>query len=238
MSANHETIVPSSRNSTESGFSFEDIETTDRHLAFVFSSFDQGGLQRLSKSYSGFLGARNLSCEGLYQDVFASQGTLENLAYTLSSRRTTFNNRSFAIAHSLEDLQKQLQNGLPQIGRVVKNTNSVWIFTGQGAQWPTMGKELLRHSKVYRESMTRTQSYLSSLGCTWDIFDELLTPSASRLNTPELSQPVCTAIQVALVDLLRHCGLQPTAVVGHSSGEIGEFSRGVSHIKRTRADLA
>jgi acyl transferase domain-containing protein len=42
----------------------------------------------------------------------------------------------------------------------------------------------------------------------------------SRINEPELSQPVCTVIQMALVDLLRSFGVLPTAVVGHSSGEI------------------
>ena len=43
---------------------------------------------------------------------------------------------------------------------------------------------------------------------------------SSRINSPGLSQPICTALQVALVDLLRHWGVKPTAVAGHSSGEI------------------
>ena len=42
----------------------------------------------------------------------------------------------------------------------------------------------------------------------------------SRINDPELSQPICTALQLALVDLWRAFGLWPTAVAGHSSGEI------------------
>lgn len=44
--------------------------------------------------------------------------------------------------------------------------------------------------------------------------------SLSRINESEYSQPICTALQVALVDLLRHWGIQPAYVVGHSSGEI------------------
>lgn len=43
----------------------------------------------------------------------------------------------------------------------------------------------------------------------------------SRLSEAEFSQPCCTAIQIALVDLLEHYGIHPDAVVGHSSGEIG-----------------
>lgn len=41
-----------------------------------------------------------------------------------------------------------------------------------------------------------------------------------RIGEPELSQPLCTAIQIALVELLRSFGISPIAVVGHSSGEI------------------
>lgn len=53
----------------------------------------------------------------------------------------------------------------------------------------------------------------------------------SNINLPAYSQPICTAVQVALVDLLAYWGIKPTAVVGHSSGEIagayckGAFSR-------------
>lgn len=51
--------------------------------------------------------------------------------------------------------------------------------------------------------------------------DEILRPQeASRLGQAELSQPCTTAIQVALVDLLKLYGVNPDAIVGHSSGEI------------------
>ena len=52
--------------------------------------------------------------------------------------------------------------------------------------------------------------------------DEILKPkSQSRLSEAEFSQPCCTAIQIALVDLLKSWDVKPAAVVGHSSGEIG-----------------
>ena len=51
--------------------------------------------------------------------------------------------------------------------------------------------------------------------------DQLLAPKkTSRISESELSQPCCTALQVALFDLLRRYGIKPEAVVGHSSGEI------------------
>lgn len=50
---------------------------------------------------------------------------------------------------------------------------------------------------------------------------ELLKPAeTSQLYRAELSQPICTAVQIALVNALARCNIQPDAVVGHSSGEI------------------
>ena len=51
--------------------------------------------------------------------------------------------------------------------------------------------------------------------------DELLKSSeTSQLSDAEIAQPLCTAIQIALVNLLESWGIFPKAVVGHSSGEI------------------
>lgn len=53
------------------------------------------------------------------------------------------------------------------------------------------------------------------------MIDEILAPkTTSRLVEAEFSQPCCTAVQVALIDLLQSWGVAPSGVVGHSSGEI------------------
>ena len=44
---------------------------------------------------------------------------------------------------------------------------------------------------------------------------------SSRVSDAQISQPACTAIQLALTDLFKSWGILPTAVAGHSSGEIG-----------------
>lgn len=43
---------------------------------------------------------------------------------------------------------------------------------------------------------------------------------SSRLSVAQLSQPCCTAIQIGLINFLRECGVRPSSVVGHSSGEV------------------
>lgn len=59
------------------------------------------------------------------------------------------------------------------------------------------------------------------LGANWSLEEELLKPTrTSRVYEAEFSQPLCTALQLGLVDTLAFVGITPAAVVGHSSGEI------------------
>lgn len=44
--------------------------------------------------------------------------------------------------------------------------------------------------------------------------------ATSKVNDPEYSQTLSTALQIALVDLLKSAGVLPMTVIGHSSGEI------------------
>lgn len=58
---------------------------------------------------------------------------------------------------------------------------------------------------------------MNSLVCTWDLTEEINGP---RINEPQVSQPACTALQVALVDLVAAWGVRTAITIGHSSGEI------------------
>lgn len=82
----------------------------------------------------------------------------------------------------------------------------------------------MRFSEGYSPSDKKTLR----IGRPWKIIskpnllaDELLKPpKISNINNPALSQPICTALQIALVELLKSFNLSHSAVVGHSSGEI------------------
>lgn len=98
------------------------------------------------------------------------------------------------------------------------------VFTGQGAQWPSMSRELLSSSRVFRDSVQRLQKVLDECPDppSWSIKNELMaSASDSRLQEAAVSQPLCTALQIGLVDLLKVSGVEFHGVVGHSSGEIG-----------------
>ena len=86
-----------------------------------------------------------------------------------------------------------------------------------------MGTCLIDNSPLFRGILTECDKALAALPDppSWHIIDELSkSEEKSRLYLAEFSQPICTAIQLALVVLLRSWGLEPKAVVGHSSGEI------------------
>ncbi|KAL5392827.1 hypothetical protein DPSP01_000524 [Paraphaeosphaeria sporulosa] len=85
-----------------------------------------------------------------------------------------------------------------------------------------MGRELYERYPVYTSAIDRADKHLLSLGATFSLLEELQKDETStKINNAHLSQPSCTAVQLALVDLLRTWGITAKAVAGHSSGEIG-----------------
>ncbi|KAJ4413542.1 Type I Iterative PKS [Gnomoniopsis sp. IMI 355080] len=181
-------------------------EEPQKKKLFVFSARDQKALEQVAKSHQQH-------CSSSSANQHAA-----SLAYTLSTRRTQFDHRSFAVADSLSDLSNELQIASPKPVRSAEKLNGlVFIFTGQGAQWSGMGKELLGFP-AFRDSMARSANFLQKLGCAFDLLAEL--EACSEIDSPQYSQPICTAVQVGLVDLLQDWAVRPRAVVGHSSGEI------------------
>jgi acyl transferase domain-containing protein/NADPH:quinone reductase-like Zn-dependent oxidoreductase len=113
---------------------------------------------------------------------------------------------------------------IPQIikfSKASKNVTLGFVFTGQGAQWYAMGRELIIQYPIFRESLVQAEKCLDDLGASWSLTEELMTDAdTSRVGKALLSQPICTAIQIALVDLLSSWNVKPASVTGHSSGEI------------------
>ncbi|KAI1826773.1 hypothetical protein F4861DRAFT_545304 [Xylaria intraflava] len=143
---------------------------------------------------------------------------IADLAYTLATRREHLQHRSFAVAS-----RDHVGSASPAV-TAQQGLKIIMVFTGQGAQWPSMGRDLFRENSHFSNSIKNMDKCLANLGDDgpkWKIEQELRKPAkTSRLGEAELSQPVCTAVQIALVDALASFGIQADAVVGHSSGEI------------------
>lgn len=158
---------------------------------------------------------------------------LDNLAWLLQNRRSTFDIKHFFSGSSREALLQRMDRFVegtdqttstrPQLLYPDDPPAILGVFTGQGAQWATMGASLIRRCKLFRESIDRSETALAALpdAPSWSLKAELLAPKeTSRLSEAALSQPLCTALQIAMVDLATASGVSFNAVVGHSSGEI------------------
>ncbi|PWY69325.1 polyketide synthase [Aspergillus eucalypticola CBS 122712] len=177
----------------------------------VWSAADQAGIKRLAESWSTYLAGLSVEEPEEY---------LGDLAHTLCGRRSHWAWRSFVVAKPGVLLQ-DLTNQFSPATQSVDSPRLAFVFTGQGAQWYAMGRELIGHYEVFSRTLTELGAYLKELGCSWDILEELQKPGLdSNVNDPSYGQPLCTALQIALVDLLESWGISPAAVVGHSSGEI------------------
>ncbi|KAJ5807079.1 Acyl transferase/acyl hydrolase/lysophospholipase [Penicillium riverlandense] len=151
---------------------------------------------------------------------------IDDLAFTLSCRRSKLATRGFFI-----ESQASLNRGLNMASLKLRDSDSegpfplAFVYTGQGAQWAGMGKELLSHSHVFRKTIGYLDSCLRGLdpehAPAWTLEGVLRGDESCDISAAELSQPLCTAVQIALTDLLKDWGSLPEMVTGHSSGEIG-----------------
>ncbi|GJC96268.1 polyketide synthase [Colletotrichum higginsianum] len=148
--------------------------------------------------------------------------TLHDLAYTLSEHRTVMPWMVACRSGDVLGLQEALESGKPAAARIPSQPPRLGIvFNGQGAQWHAMGRELIHRYDVFRASIERMGVYIREMGATWSLMDELLRDEdTSNVQNFEYSLPLCSSVQIALVDLLRSWGIEPSAVTGHSSGEV------------------
>jgi acyl transferase domain-containing protein/NADPH:quinone reductase-like Zn-dependent oxidoreductase/NAD(P)-dependent dehydrogenase (short-subunit alcohol dehydrogenase family) len=152
---------------------------------------------------------------------------IRDLAYTLSLRRSMHKFRSFAVSSDADTLLGDFADPLPVAAWTAAQSQKPrigFVFTGQGGQWFAMGRELIQKSPLFKQTLQRCDEILGQLpdAPEWSVVEELLKSQAtSRLGETQFSQPLCTALQLALCTLLNQWGIEPTAVVGHSSGEMG-----------------
>jgi acyl transferase domain-containing protein/NADPH:quinone reductase-like Zn-dependent oxidoreductase len=179
---------------------------TRRMVVLPFSAKEENALQANIKAMSSRMGEFDLS----------------DLTYTLSARRSKFKQRTYRIVESTRvNTALDISTASPSKPIVGRQPRIGLVFTGQGAQWEGMGADLLEYA-VFRKSIADQDTALASLSNTpsWSIQDIISGMSKGKLHEPMVSQTVCTALQVGIVDLLRSWNMEWAASVGHSSGEI------------------
>ncbi len=156
-------------------------------------------------------------------------GSIADLAYTTAFRRTHALSRCVAIAEDMATLRGQwiaASTGQPHEGLVmgtaagVMKTGPVFVYTGMGPQWWGMGQELIQSEPVFAEAIDEVDRHFQTLA-GWSLKEAMLAgEKESRMERTELAQPANFAIQVALTRLWESFGIRPSAVIGHSVGEV------------------
>ncbi|AUG80452.1 Putative polyketide synthase [Kitasatospora sp. MMS16-BH015] len=150
-----------------------------------------------------------------------------DLALSLATTRTALEHRAVLTARDtagLRELLAGLAEGAPEAGvvqgRAGEVGRTVFVFPGQGSQWPAMAERLLDESPVFAAWIAECERALSPY-LDWSPTEVLRrregAPSIERLD---VVQPVLFAVMVALAELWRAHGVEPAAVVGHSQGEV------------------
>lgn len=178
----------------------------------VLSAADEKGVERLARKYEDYFRSHHNILE-------KDSEYLRHLAYTLFARKSTLPWKSFAVVSStgcLDSLSALVSKPL----NANLNAQTVFVFTGQGAQYENMGAQLFAYP-VFRRTIKCFDEELGRLGCSWSVTCLLQQNcQALDIDNPEYSQAAATALQIGAYELLQELGVQVALVVGHSSGEI------------------
>ncbi|KAJ0315623.1 hypothetical protein COL5a_011935 [Colletotrichum fioriniae] len=223
-------------NNDRKGGKDQNSSTFSVPVPFIFSAASKTSLSTLLRGAVGYLEKHTADDEVV--DMSA-------LAYTLSTKRSALSQRVAIPAVSADQLLQKIKAALEAdddyaVQAISSSTTEsdapglLGVFTGQGAQWPAMGANLIATVPMAREILRQLDSSLAALPADhrpdWTLLHALSPKNdendgngdiwQSRVNEAAFSQPLCTAVQIVLVDLLHAAGVKFRAVVGHSSGEI------------------
>ncbi len=200
------------------------VEEDARHWLVPLSAATPAALSQTAATLSRELG-----------EAGEAAPALRDIAGTAALRRSHLSHRLALVATSTEDLATKLNafvtgeplanvpEGAPKpiiTGRSDGEQPLVFAFTGQGSQWLGMGRGLLQHDPVFRETIETFDEIFCDIA-GWSVVEELLAAEAdSRIDETAITQPAIFAVQIGLAARWRAWGIEPDAVRGHSLGEI------------------
>ena len=153
--------------------------------------------------------------------------SLQDYCFSASTRRAHHNYRLAITADSAEAMEKELhtfvEHGKSEhvsVGEAIEGAEPVFVYTGMGPQWWGMGQELFEKSAVFRKEVEKCDAIFEALA-GWSILKEMLKDeSSSKITETQIAQPANFILQVGLTAMWFNMGVQPSAIIGHSVGEV------------------
>lgn len=150
-----------------------------------------------------------------------SDAILPSLSYTTTARRAHYPFRVAFAAADLASARTSLAKLVEAEHKAIANVSSkiAFVFTGQGSQYPALGKQLFQTSSTFKATLEQCDEIVRSQG--FPSFFPLVDGSVEDLTTlsPVVIQLGMVCIQIALAQLWKAWGIQPSVVIGHSLGE-------------------
>ncbi|MDQ7091560.1 MAG: amino acid adenylation domain-containing protein [Methylococcales bacterium] len=196
-----------------------EISVTQQPKLLVISHNDKNSLIRQAQAYETHIQGLKDETE-LYHLAYSSACVREQHAYKVAF---IYNGKEQLLSRLADYTAEKSNEGVFVEQTQTEQSNLVWVFTGMGPQWWGMGHELYKTEPVYRETLDKIDDEFSKW-VDWSLKDELFTSEdQSKMAETWLAQTANFAVQVALAELWKSYGIQPKAIVGHSTGEVAAF---------------
>ncbi|OBH94083.1 polyketide synthase [Mycobacterium scrofulaceum] len=182
----------------------------DGPLIFPLSATSPDGLRRTAARLADWVAEH------------APELAASDVAYTLARRRVHRTVRTAVIAGTLDELIEGLRGVAaddfphqPAVGQ--DDRGPVWLFSGQGSQWASMGAELLATEPVFAATVATVEPLIAR-EAGFSVTQAISAPET--VTGIDRIQPALFTMQVALAATMRAYGVRPGAVIGHSMGEV------------------
>ncbi|MEM7581907.1 MAG: SDR family oxidoreductase [Acidobacteriota bacterium] len=157
---------------------------------------------------------------------------LADVAHTLRTGRSVFRHRRAVLCRDLGEARLALTGERRELSWSAADQDEprerpiAFLFSGQGSQYPGMAHGLYEDEPVFRTAVDRAAEHLRPL--LGEDLRDILWPAdgiaddeaAARLERTRFAQPALLTVELALADLWRSWSVQPTAMLGHSIGEL------------------
>jgi myxalamid-type polyketide synthase MxaD len=186
-----------------------------RPRVFTISARSAASLADAARRYDSLLG--DSSDEQFAEIAFTAATRREHLDYRLAVVASTAREAREGLAGYLRgETVDHVTSGPPADG----TARIVFVFPGQGSQWPGMGRELMQREPAFRDAILACEAAFRPY-VNWSLTEQIVGgPGMERFEDIDVVQPTLFAIEVALAAVWRALGIKPDAVVGHSMGEV------------------
>ncbi len=213
-----------------SGYSGTNVHMIFEEAKVKPASEEVSGLQHFVLSAKDATALKNTAQKYL-NEIDWQENTLTEICYTLQKGRNQFDYSVSVIASSKQDIIDGLNDFVQDVvsekyavskPSIERNKDVAFLFTGQGAQYFGMCKNYYNTFDVFKNAVDECDEVLKS-NLDYSIKDILWSeaiPDKNLIHQTKYTQPGLFVVEYALSKLWMSVGVQPSALIGHSIGEI------------------